>query len=165
MTQTSWKDVAELTGIAAIVASLVFVGLEMRQSQDIAVAAQYHERASLAVDWFHEEHETGDLAFWADICSPGMSTSATTDEIERTGHNCLGLTSFMTIHDNHLYQYQSGFLDEESWQTRRETLKRILRIPAAEVLVLDDRVPFRRSFIELCEELVLERELETSSDR
>jgi len=33
---TNWKDTAELIGISAIVASLVFVGMQMRQTQEIA---------------------------------------------------------------------------------------------------------------------------------
>jgi hypothetical protein len=37
MNKTNWKDTAELIGIAAIVASLVFVGIQMKQSQDIAI--------------------------------------------------------------------------------------------------------------------------------
>jgi hypothetical protein len=43
--KSDWKDIAELIGIAAIVASLLFVGLQMKQSQEIAIAAQYHDRA------------------------------------------------------------------------------------------------------------------------
>ena len=35
MSKTGWKDIAELIGIAAIVASLVFVGLELRQTQQV----------------------------------------------------------------------------------------------------------------------------------
>jgi hypothetical protein len=35
------KDIAELVGLAAIVASLVFVGIQMRQAQDIAMAEGY----------------------------------------------------------------------------------------------------------------------------
>ena len=38
MAKTSWKDNAELLGIAAIVASLIFVGIQMRQDRDIALA-------------------------------------------------------------------------------------------------------------------------------
>jgi hypothetical protein len=38
MKKANWKDVAELIGIASIVASLIFVGLEMRQAQQIALA-------------------------------------------------------------------------------------------------------------------------------
>ena len=34
----NWKDTAELIGIAAIVASLVFVGLQMMQARDIAIS-------------------------------------------------------------------------------------------------------------------------------
>ena len=36
MNSTNWKDIAELVGITAIVVSLVFVGLQMRQAQEIA---------------------------------------------------------------------------------------------------------------------------------
>jgi len=52
MKPTSWKDIAELLGIAAIVASLIFVGLELRQSQRIAYAEQEGSQISdfMAVD-------------------------------------------------------------------------------------------------------------------
>jgi hypothetical protein len=36
MNTTSWKDIAELLGIAAIVASLIFVGMQLRQDRQIA---------------------------------------------------------------------------------------------------------------------------------
>ena len=38
MKTRDWKDAAELIGIAAIVASLIFVGLQMKQAQEIANA-------------------------------------------------------------------------------------------------------------------------------
>ena len=38
MKSRDWKDGAELIGIAAIVASLIFVGLQMKQAQEIANA-------------------------------------------------------------------------------------------------------------------------------
>lgn len=41
MQSTNWKDIAELIGIAAIVASLVFVGLQMKQAEDIARYERY----------------------------------------------------------------------------------------------------------------------------
>lgn len=51
MKSTNWKDVAELVGIAAIVASLVFVGLQMRQDRVFARselgAASFESLASL----------------------------------------------------------------------------------------------------------------------
>ena len=44
MQKAHWKDIAEVVGIAAIVASLIFVGLEMRQTRSIAVAEAYQTR-------------------------------------------------------------------------------------------------------------------------
>jgi hypothetical protein len=41
MQNPGWKSIAEGLGIAAIVASLIFVGLQMRQSQEIAIAETY----------------------------------------------------------------------------------------------------------------------------
>ena len=45
MKDTNWKDVAELIGIVAIVASLVFVGMQMQQDR-------VHARAELGADSF-----------------------------------------------------------------------------------------------------------------
>ena len=39
--RANWKEIAELVGIAAIVGSLIFVGLQMRQEQSIAVVDTY----------------------------------------------------------------------------------------------------------------------------
>jgi negative regulator of sigma E activity len=36
MNKPNWKDIAEALGVTAIVASLIFVGLQMKQAQDIA---------------------------------------------------------------------------------------------------------------------------------
>ena len=41
MSNTDWKSVAEFVGIAAIVASLVFVGMQLRQEQEIAIVDTY----------------------------------------------------------------------------------------------------------------------------
>jgi len=41
MKEKNWKDIVELIGIAAIVGSLIFVGLQVRQDQQIAIAATF----------------------------------------------------------------------------------------------------------------------------
>jgi hypothetical protein len=50
MTNITWRELAEAIGIVSIVASLVFVGLQLRQSQQVAVAEQYQVRAISAVE-------------------------------------------------------------------------------------------------------------------
>ena len=46
----SWKETAELVGIGAVVASLVFVALQIRQSQDIAIAETRATRQASLVE-------------------------------------------------------------------------------------------------------------------
>jgi len=48
---TSWKDLAELVGIAAIVASLIFVGLELQQSRAVALAEVHQSRAQIGMQF------------------------------------------------------------------------------------------------------------------
>ncbi len=50
MKLSGWKDTVELVGIAAIVASLVFVGLQMRQEQEIAIVDTYGELSQSGVE-------------------------------------------------------------------------------------------------------------------
>lgn len=45
------KDIAELIGIAAIVLSLIFVGMELRQSRNIAIAEQQGAMANGAIEY------------------------------------------------------------------------------------------------------------------
>ena len=52
MTSRNWKDVVEIVGIAAIIASLIFVGLQLRQEQHIAMGEidQADEGSSTRLD-------------------------------------------------------------------------------------------------------------------
>jgi len=52
MKTSNWRDIAELIGIAAIVASLVFVGVQLQQEQRIALSqiGQADEASSTQLD-------------------------------------------------------------------------------------------------------------------
>jgi len=52
VTSRNWKDVVEIVGIAAIIASLIFVGLQLRQEQQIAISEieQADEGSSTRID-------------------------------------------------------------------------------------------------------------------
>jgi hypothetical protein len=47
--RANWKDGAELIGVLAIVLSLIFVGFQIKQSHEIALAAQYQARLDTQV--------------------------------------------------------------------------------------------------------------------
>lgn len=49
MRTTKWKDIAELVGISAIVASLIFVGIQVRQSQSSANVSQLQSYGEMSL--------------------------------------------------------------------------------------------------------------------
>jgi hypothetical protein len=55
MKRFNWRDVTEIVGFVSIVGGLIFVGLQLRQSQEIAIASQYQERASTAVEYYSSQ--------------------------------------------------------------------------------------------------------------
>lgn len=155
MRNETWKDIAELIGIAAIVASLIFVGLQMKQSQDIAIAGQYHDRTALTVQNFNAELENGDLSVWA----RAFRDVEFNDEIsiEDKGRAFLRLAAYIMMLDNHYYQYQAGFLDDETWQTHLRGLGDLAaRLPEVRYFIENRVLPVRPTFWEVTDELLQE---------
>jgi len=128
MKRADWKDTAELVGIAAIVASLIFVGLELRQSQQIAIATQYQERIDSATQFFYESldnanriERTADrlkeiewpAGFLTDSEKLWLNTHTPEDWAQEEYWGLINLFVF----DNYHFQYQSGFLTDEAWQS------------------------------------------------
>ena len=116
MKSTNWKDKAELIGIAAIVASLIFVGLQMKQSQEIALAAQYQARAETVMSLHETYIEVGRVPRVPTLRS-GISETVTAADINEQ-------LWLWIARDNHYFQYQSGFLDESFWQAQLRGIKR-----------------------------------------
>jgi hypothetical protein len=63
MRSTNWKDTAELIGIAAIVASLIFVGLQMQQDRDMTRLQVLAEQDGTQIEWARLINENAEL--WA----------------------------------------------------------------------------------------------------
>ena len=167
MSKTGWKDIAEIIGIAAIVASLVFVGLELRQSQQIAIAGQYQQRAESFVGQLYSrlplEAEQERLAemvrsTYSDVIDPSVLESMSD---QRIALDFVRASADGTTFDNNYFQYQSGTMSDDGWQAMRGRLKRALRTSPflrAEMLTRGER--YRESFRNLCDELLAEIAME-----
>ena len=53
MDSTKINDWMQVVGIFSVVASLVFVGLQMQQDRQIALAGQYQDRSAVAVELYN----------------------------------------------------------------------------------------------------------------
>ena len=159
----SWKETVEIVGISAIVGSLIFVGLQLKQSQEIAIASQYHERAALAVENFNGQLESGDLQFWGLVSGLDITSDRSAED---AGRFYLTGVAYLTMADNHYYQYQSGFMDEESWQSQRQLLKSVVgRSESSPAFILKNNLhSFRSSFVDLTGVLIEELRSETDKE-
>ena len=106
MDSAKLNDWMQVIGIFAVVASLIFVGLQMKQDQEIALAAQYQARADSTLNLLASHIEA------AYVVPPFRDK--VTDTL--TGQDVAQAMWQWTAIDNHYFQYQKGFLEENAWQ-------------------------------------------------
>ena len=164
MKNTNWKDIAELLGIAAIVASLIFVGLQMRQDQEIAIAAHFQERHASLVDyWVGREQSDIQKRLRGERVIKDWGVPASMDEnvsAMEVGSEFFYARIGLSISENTQFQYTSGFYTDESWLGTRSSLKRSLRLPMWQSIVKNMDYAYRSEFLKLCEELIAEIQAE-----
>ena len=100
----------QLIGMLSIVASLIFVGMEMRQSQRIALAAQQTARVQIFTEIVTGMTESG-LAWLGP--NEDYATSNRTNQI-------------LWIFENDYLQYRLGLMDESVWQAKFRILDTIM---------------------------------------
>jgi len=140
------NDWMQVIGIFALVASLVFVGLEMRQSQKIALSAAYQARAdsSMNLRMAPFESETLQTAM-AKVNIQEMSLDQLTPEelIVLRGRWSTQLVYLENMH----YQYLNGFITDEHWQSNRfELMGMLSRIPEWRCGTIENCEFMRESF-------------------
>jgi len=166
MKNYDWKAAAEMIGIAAIVASLVFVGLQLKQSQEIAIADQYQDRADAAMEFYLGRMQSSNaIATLANDlqqelesggASGAVKTAYEAEGAELLATRYLFYRANMTFFDNYHFQYEHGFLTEEAWQAFRVRLRGLLSTAVYAAFYNDERSDYRTSFQDLCDELLTE---------
>ena len=165
MKNSNWKDIAELIGIAAIVASLLFVGLQMKQSQDIAIAAQYQERANTAIEYyssFMSDPAISDRGKrmiengFYDTFPTAVRESISSETPVAIALAYLRFRMAMTMQDNNYFQYESGFMSEGAWQSQRNRFQKLFSNELFAATYLNEKSEYRPSFQQLCDQLLTE---------
>ena len=146
MDSAKLNDWMQVIGIFAVVASLIFVGLQMKQSQEIALAEQYQARAEAAQAMYLSVLESG--VSWESLDVPMQEKSPD----ERNLAIALSQWSW-TQYDNHYFQYKAGFLDEESWAGLSARISEIYSDCEDRESWNYMRSFFRRSFVKYVEAL------------
>ena len=166
MKSTSWKDIAELIGIAAIVASLIFVGLQMQQSQEIAVADQYQDRADAALEFYLARMQSESAlksvarnligSTNSEVSPAGVRLENESEDPMILAQKYLEYRSNITMFDNYHFQYERGFLQEDAWQAFKVRIKLWLSNRLNAEMYRQQASQYRRSFQFLCDELLIQ---------
>ena len=134
------REIAEIVGIFAVVALLVFVGMQLMLDRKVALAEQYLHRAesvkadrrtilesedltkyfeeSWALGWrpiyWDEDWEVADRVEEGSISVRSAIVAIIDDQLAIIGY------------DSVYFQYQQGLLDEELWDELRFAMKRAM---------------------------------------
>ena len=102
----------QLIGMVSIVFSLLFVGLQMQQSQTIALASQQQARTEVLVDIIGGFDE-GDKSF-VDLISGIVDGSYVDDSnVVRDA-----IWQIWMLYENDFLQYKLGLMDNEVWEAK-----------------------------------------------
>ena len=134
------NDWLQLVGMVAIVASLLFVGLQLKLSRDIAIAAQYQARADHVVGNVGDVlqsapamrvvgRNTLEYILASNNIPANLKAWASEQPVEELAFRALSAYRSLKARDNLYFQYQSGFITEEAWYALRAEFKWELHNP------------------------------------
>ena len=109
----------QLVGLLSVVAGLVFVGFEMRQSQQIALASQQQERASLVTEIIGTFAEVDPPISMLDYLDGNIDFS---DPDTRAVVENFIYRMWM-VYENDYLQYDLGLMNEEIWQAKLTSMR------------------------------------------
>jgi len=116
----------QLVGMVGVIASLIFVGLQLQQTQKIAMSNAYQTRAYGSVEKNTAVMTSPTLLSAIVKAWDGKSDELEPAEIVALAHDFYGK---MDTYENNQYQFSAGFLSEEHWQKNLEQLHCLFSLP------------------------------------
>ena len=116
MDSAKLNDWLQVIGVFGVMAGLVFVGLQLRQSHEIALAAQYNARTS------------DTMGLWASLLESGYDFSIGRKPVEElslsefNARYALTNAAWVSL-ENHHFQHEAGFTSDEAWQASQNRVR------------------------------------------
>ena len=165
MDSSKLNDWLQVIGLFTVVASLIFVGVQLKQTQQIAIAGHYLDQATLVVESTSAQMQNEPLLqyYGERLLASGQFPGFEETDPRVIAARVYAARNSMTMLDNDHFQYEAGFQSEEAWQSNRGILKSILNGPIGRYVFEEGRDTERTSFRVLCEELIRELEAESAN--
>ena len=117
----SFTGVTNLLGIIGIIGSLVFVGMELRQSQQIALAAQQQQRAALITEVIGTFSDANPPISFLDF----LNQTIDMDDKNNRATTETYMYRVWVIYENDHLQHKLGLMDEDVWQAKLTSMRAI----------------------------------------
>ena len=132
MNKININALIQILGMAGVIGSLIFVGLEMQQSQRIALAAQQQARMGVFVEAMNTFSETG-VSYQAFMEQEGRNPET---EAQTTNF----IHQLWWIHENDYLQYRLGLMDESIWEAKLRAIEISYNSLNEESCILNKRI-------------------------
>ena len=120
--KVSFDTWIQLLGMLGVLGGLVFVGLEMHQSQQIALAAQQQARTEIFTGIVKSVNESSDVSLYQILSKVERNEPLTTSEKKIAENYAL---QTVWIFENDFIQYQAGLIDENVWLAKLFSIRTI----------------------------------------
>ena len=114
------QDLIQFLGMIGIIGSLIFVGLQMQQTQRIAIAGQVQARAEMAVDRILSGLE-GNLDAIRLANSDNFDFSELNEEEQLIARQMYAWRGIMF--ENNFTQYQMGLFADDYWEQQERRIQ------------------------------------------
>lgn len=168
------KQIVEIVGAGSIVASLIFVGVQLQQDRVVSLGAQLNNRAENGLETFALQFENEawineiverkkqglEWTWWNDDIQEYQDRYKVSDE----GMYRLYLRARMAVisFDNNFYQHQLGLIDDDTWASVRNSNKEYLR-SAINRSVYENSMGMRMPAKAMIMEMLAEIDMETTN--
>ena len=139
----------QVVGMFGVIASLVFVGLQLNQTQQIALSSTYQARSGATVESLMAAISSPEFLSASAKIYAGKSDELTMQEAVAWEFY---LGAEMTLFENNHQQYEMGFLSEEHWQRNVTELKCKFELPLNRQMMANWF--YRESFMHVIDEIV-----------
>ena len=136
----------QLIGMLSIVASLIFVGLEMQQTRRIAIASAQEARMNANRGYIRSMQESNldaQSVFWEQNFDYEYSPQ------EIGYRNSMHEQWFLM--ENDFYQFQAGLMDKVTWESKKQAIGRIYNRCNARVIYESRKRALIPEFLQIVE--------------
>ena len=143
----------QIVGLLGVIASLIFVGFELKQSRDIAIVQTYQDRASLDI-------QVRSYMAPSERVYEAMEKSMQGVELSPLEEIALGraLGNIFIYWETNQLLFEMGMLDEEHWDASLRSIDYLSKVPRFDEAWSDEKASFRKSFQEVVDARVKSKE-------